>query len=616
MESKVLKSMMRIASQHTLNIVNNALKPYNVQSPPIKIQSVTNLVDVDYNTPTLLQVFNQNKDKKTKQAFGLVDIKALCNKVIESFNPEDKDCAIEKLGVTDQGFLTIKLKQQVIEDEINNILKNGLNYPTEKKQKIAVDFSSPNIAKEMHVGHLRSTIIGESICRIFEFQNHEVLRINHLGDWGTQFGMLIAYMKMKYPNYLNEPTDLSDLTIFYKESKKLFDENPEFKKTAQLTVVDLQSGNPECRKAWEILCEISHREFTEIYKRLDITLEDFGESFYNDKIPAVIQDLKDAGLLVESDGAQCVFIEKFKNQPPLFIVKKDGGYGYDSTDMACIKYRLKTLNCNRLVYITDVGQQPHFDCIIATAEKIGWHVPPTTRAEHMGFGIVQGEDGKRFRTRSSETVKLKDLLDEARDRALEKIKERISGGSKEEGAEEDEEEKENKGNITKLSEEEYLDAAEKMGMAAIKYYDLRQNRISNYNFSYDKMLDTKGNTAVYLLYSYARLCSIIRKSGLQAEELQKIIQTQGFKITHPQERIIASLLIKFPDVLDQVTEDLAINRLTDYMYDLACRVAEGYRKYHINNSEDKLTRILLIEATRQILEKCFYLVGIKPLEKI
>lgn len=406
----------------------------------------------------------------------MADIKQFCNKVIESFNPEDKDCAIEQLGVTDQGFLTIKLKQHIVEEEMNCILKNGLNFPIEEKKKIAVDFSSPNIAKEMHVGHLRSTIIGESICRIFEFQGHEVLRINHLGDWGTQFGMLIAYMKIKYPKFLEEEIELSDLTTFYKESKKLFDEDAEFKKTAQLTVVDLQKGNPECRKAWEIICEISRREFTEIYKRLDITLEDFGESFYNDKIPAVIEDLKVSGMLVEDKGAQCVFIEKYKNQPPLFIVKSDGGYGYDSTDMAAIKYRLKALNCNRLVYITDVGQQPHFDYVIAAAQKIGWHTPPTTRCEHMGFGIVQGEDGKRFRTRSSETVKLRDLLDEARDRALEKMKERVSGGAKEEkeeGAAEEEEEKENKGNVTYLTEEEYLEAAEKMGMAAIKYYDLR-----------------------------------------------------------------------------------------------------------------------------------------------
>lgn len=181
--------------------------------------------------------------------------------------------------------------------------------------------------------------------------------------------MLIAYMKIKYPKFLEEEIELSDLTTFYKESKKLFDEDAEFKKTAQLTVVDLQKGNPECRKAWEIICEISRREFTEIYKRLDITLEDFGESFYNDKIPAVIEDLKVSGMLVEDKGAQCVFIEKYKNQPPLFIVKSDGGYGYDSTDMAAIKYRLKTLNCNRLVYITDVGQQPHFDYVYRCCPK-------------------------------------------------------------------------------------------------------------------------------------------------------------------------------------------------------------------------------------------------------
>lgn len=423
--------------------------------------------------------------------------------------------------------------------------------------------------------------------------------------------------------------DLTDLTAFYKDSKNRFDVDADFKKTAQLTVVKLQKGDLECRKAWEIICDISRKEFLDIYKRLDITLEEFGESFYNDKIPPVIEDLKAANMLVEDKGAQVVFVEKMKGQPPLFIVKTDGGYGYDSTDMAAIKHRLITLGCNRLVYITDVGQQPHFEYVIAAAQKIGWHTPPKTRCEHMGFGIVVGDDGKRFRTRSGETVRLKDLLDEARDRALIKIKERVSGtgdaaetGETEEIISEVEETKEeelkteHKGNITFLSEEEYLEAAERMGMAAIKYYDLRQNRISNYNFSYDKMLDTKGNTAVYLLYSYARLCSIIRKSGYTSEELQNLIKTKGFLISHPQERVIASQLIKFSDVLEQVTEDLAINRLTDYTYDLACKVAEGYRKYHITNSEDKPTRILLIEATRQVLEKAFFLVGIKPLEKI
>ncbi|EGR29994.1 hypothetical protein IMG5_144680 [Ichthyophthirius multifiliis] len=334
-----------------------------------------------------------------------------------------------------------------------------------------------------------------------------------------------------------------------------------------------------------------------------------GESYYNDMIPEVAQELKEAGLLKEDDGAQCIFIEKFKKQPPLFIIKKDGGFGYDSTDMAAIKYRLKNLGCNRVVYITDIGQEPHFTYCFAASEKIGWHKPPQTRLEHMGFGIVLGEDGKRFRTRSSETVKLKDLLDEAKDRALSKIKERQNEANKEEG-------EESKGNVTFLSEQQYEEAAEVMGMAAIKYYDLRQNRISDYIFSYDKMLDTKGNTAVYLLYSYARLCSILRKSEIDVNQLKDIGKNKGFKITHPHERAIVACLVKFVDVLQSVTDDLAINRLTDYIYELACKIAEAYHKYHINNSEDKETRVLLIEATRIVLKKSLYLIGIEPLERI
>mmetsp|Transcript_26366 Transcript_26366/g.23283 ORF Transcript_26366/g.23283 Transcript_26366/m.23283 type:complete len:453 (-) Transcript_26366:12-1370(-) len=452
----------------------------------------------------------------------------------------------------------------------------------------------------MHVGHLRSTILGESISRIFEFLGHDVHRINHLGDWGTQFGMLICHMKEVFPDYLENLPPLKDLNIFYKEAKKKFDENPEFKEKSRLTVVNLQSGDPDCIKAWKVICEISRQEFNKIYKRLDINVKEFGESFYNDMLPGLVKDMEEKGYAKIDDGALCMFIPKKKI--PLMLRKSDGGFNYDTTDMAAAKYRLTELKAQRLVYLTDVGQFPHFELIFEAAKIVGWHKPPETRMEHMGFGLVSDKDGQKFKTRSGETVKLVDLLDEAKNRAKAQLQTRM---------------KENKeGQQTMVDEEHLEDSAEKIGMAAIKYFDLRQNRTSNYKFDYDKMLDPKGNTAVYLLYSYARICSIINKSGLKPEDFDKIVEKGGFKITHDHERFLAMSLLRFPEVLNTVTDELNIHKLCDYIYDIAVKISEGYKKYRIADSEEKETRVLLCEAVRRVLLVSFRLIGIEPLERL
>jgi len=556
---------------------------------------VINKPNVDYQIPTGIKLFNSYK--ATKNSFGFSSPKEL-GLHIKSKLPEND--VVQNLDVNDQGFIFAQIKDSFIEQEINNVLKYGVHMKPEKIETVAVDFSSPNIAKEMHVGHLRSTIIGESISRILEFLGHNVHRINHLGDWGTQFGMLICHLKEAYPDYLENLPPLSDLTAFYKQAKEKFDKDPEFKKRAQLTVVDLQSGNPDCIKAWQVLCDISRVEFNKIYKRLDINVKECGESFYNPMLPGLVKELEEQGYVKLDQGAKCMFIP---DKPiPLMVQKSDGGFNYDTTDLAAARYRLCELKADRLIYITDVGQYPHFELIFEAAKIIGWHKPPQTRMEHMGFGLVTDKNGQKFKTRSGDTVKLVDLLDEAKQRAANQLKARVND-SKE-------------GQQTKLTEDEIDEAAERIGMAAIKYFDLRQNRISNYKFDYDKMLDPKGNTAVYLLYSYARVCSIINKSELKEEDFQKILEKGGFKITHPHERFLAMSLLRFPEVIDTVVDELAIHKLCDYIYDISVKIAEGYKKYRINDDPNKETRVLLFEAIRRVMQKAFWMVGIKPLEKI
>lgn len=563
-------------------------------------------------TPSCLQIYNQNKKYFQKECQEIKSVLDLGNKVISAFKPNE---IIQQLKMTENGFMQISLQEQFIEQQVNVFLRIGVAMPPcQQKQKIAVDFSSPNVAKNLHVGHLRSTIIGESICRILEFEGHDVLRINHVGDWGTQFGMLIAFMGEKFPNYLDETPVLSDLNDFYKAAKKKFDESEEFKKKSQETVVLLQGGDEKCIKAWKVICEISRQAYNKLYKRLWINVQETPESFYNPMLPGIVEEIEKKGIITVDKGAKCIFLGK-PFQIPLMVQKKDGGYNYDSTDMAAIKHRIFTLGCSRLIYITDMGQEPHFKMIFRAAEMMGWLNPKVQRVEHMGFGVIQGDDGKRFKTRSGVSIKLEELLDEAKQRALKKILERAQDNQlKAEEVKQQQQQSISTG--TKLEQTEYEVAAEKMGIAAIKYYDLKFNRTSDYKFSFDNMLDDKGNTGIYLLYAYARLCSILKKSGLTEEKIKELINAKGFKITHVTERTIASSLIKFYDVITSVTEFLEIHRLTDYLYDVASKIGEGYNKYKILGNDDTNTRILLVWVLKQVMEKCFFLLAIQPLEQI
>lgn len=511
--------------------------------------------------------------------------------IAEKIEAQMVNTLFESVSVAPAGFITVKLKLAWITQELRSAVQAGdIVYTDPNPKRVAVDFSSPNIAKEMHVGHMRSTILGETLCRILESSGHTVARINHVGDWGTQFGMLIEYITETFPDFLTNRPEIGDLESFYKAAKKRFDADPDFKLRSQRRVVALQSGEPFARDAWKILCDISRSSFDEIYRRLDVSIEERGESFYNEMIPTVVAKLDAMGLIKESEGARCLFTSV--DDIPLMAVKSDGGFGYDSTDLAAVYHRLIEMDSNWIIYLTDLGQENHFHKIFDAAKLAGWHVPGKTRLDHVGFGMVLGEDGKRFRTRSSETVKLKDLLDESAVRAEAELRLR------------------NEGSNTALNEEQLKLASETIGIGAVRYFDMRSNRMTNYVFTYDKMLDPKGNTAVYLLYAYARICSILRQAGLND------LKSEELDIVLPSERALALELLRFPDMINSVLSDLYAHKLTDYMWELSNKFTGFYMECRVMGAPEMRSRLVLCTLTRDVLGKCFYFLGIKPLQQM
>ncbi|EFC38568.1 predicted protein [Naegleria gruberi] len=451
---------------------------------------------------------------------------------------------VEKIDIINNGVISLSLCDEYVKRKISEIF-NQQPLNVKDKIRVIVDFSSPNMAKRMHVGHLRSTIIGDCICRILEYDGRfEVERINHVGDFGTQFGMLLAFIErnsidLEKLQTQNPPEQLETVEKYYKDSKKLFDSDPLFKDLAHQKVIALQQGNDESiHKIWKYLLECSRYEFDSIYERLDVRLVEKGESYYRDFIPKTLEILNP--LIQESNGAKCIFTEKEQEtitedqkEPPLMVQKADGGYTYDTTDLATLWYRLFVSKGKWLIYVTDFGQASHFNKVFKVGEMMKWIDPlensrdlvwsenatsltsSKVRIDHVGFGVVLDEEKKKFRTRSGDTVKLHDLLDEAIKRSYEIIK-----------LKNDERCKENE-EISSLTDEQIMAASKIVGYGAVKYADLRTNRTTNYTFSFDKMLDFRGNTAVYLLYAYARISSIIEKSG--ERELMKEYKDQVAK---------------------------------------------------------------------------------------
>lgn len=502
------------------------------------------------------------------------------------------------------GFINLTVKPEYLEKQINSIQRDtrlGI-LTTKNSQRVIVDFSSPNIAKEMHVGHLRSTIIGDCIARILEFQGEDVLRLNHVGDWGTQFGMLIAYLREVHPEALTTANalDLGDLVTFYKQAKKRFDEDETFQEIARNEVVKLQSGAEDSRRAWQLLCEQSRREFQVIYDRLNIQLTERGESFYNPLLAGVVEDLAKTGLLEEDAGAKCVFLEGFSNkegQPlPLIVQKSDGGYNYATTDLAALRYRIFQDHAERIIYVTDAGQSNHFTQFFQVAKRAGW-IPETVELVHVPFGLVLGEDNKKLKTRSGETVRLKDLLDEAIDRARTDLEARLKEDNRQE------------------SEEFITNVARIIGISAVKYADLSQNRNSNYVFSFDKMLSLQGNTAPYLLYAYARIRSIGRKGNIDFEQLQKDAKVL---LQEDEELVLAKHLLQLSEVLKNIEQDLLPNRLCEYLYELSKKFNKFYEECDVLKAEEtqKSSRLILCDITARTLKLGLSLLGIQVLERM
>ncbi|MBK1986149.1 arginine--tRNA ligase [Sphaerospermopsis aphanizomenoides BCCUSP55] len=520
---------------------------------------------------------------------------------------------VEKLDISDiceppeiagPGFINLKLQTSYLEAQLNAIKTDSrLGVPKAKNpQKEIVDFSSPNIAKEMHVGHLRSTIIGDCIARILEFRGHDVLRLNHVGDWGTQFGMLIAYLREVYPDALTTANalDIGDLVTFYRQAKQRFDADADFQETARQEVVRLQAGAEDTLHAWNLLCEQSRKEFQVIYDLLDVQLIERGESFYNPYLPAVVEDLEKIGLVEENQGAKCVFLEGFTNREgeplPLIVQKSDGGYNYATTDLASVRYRIQKDQAKRIIYVTDAGQANHFAQFFQVAKKADW-IPDDVELVHVPFGLVLGDDGKKFKTRSGDTVRLKDLLDEAVSRTRADLTTRLQDEGREE------------------TEEFINNVAEIVGISAVKYADLSQNRTSNYVFSYDKMLALKGNTAPYMLYAYVRTQGISREGNIDFENLgtdAKIILTEETELT------LAKHLLQLDEVINEVEQDLLPNRLCDYLYNLSEKFNKFYDKCPVLKSEEPIrtSRLMLCDLTAKTLKLGLDLLGIKVLERM
>ncbi|MCH9627301.1 MAG: Arginine--tRNA ligase [Chlamydiales bacterium] len=497
----------------------------------------------------------------------------------------------EEVEIAGPGFINLTLRPQYLSTLVNEVVRDGklgVEQPATPK-RIIVEFSSPNIAKEMHVGHLRSTIIGDAIARLFEFLGHIVIRLNHVGDWGTSFGMLIAYIDEEIGKGLEE-ADLPTLMKWYRLSKERFDADEAFKTRARQAVVALQGGDPAALKAWETICHISRQAFQEVYDLLDIRLEERGESFYNPMLGEIVKDLEEKGLVTVSEGAKCVFHEG--HRIPLMVQKSDGGYNYDTTDMAAMLHRIEDERAERIVVVTDAGQSLHFDLIRKTAEKAGYLDPKKVRFDHVPFGVVLGTDGKKFRTRSGEVEKLIDLLTASISEANKILAEREH----------------------EMSTEELERLARILGIDAVKYADLSCNRISDYVFSYQRMLRFEGNTAAFILYAFVRVNGIKRKIG--KVDIKKLLKTEKVVLEHPTEIDLGLHLLRFSETLQVMEEELLPNVLTDYLYILAQKFNAFFRDCRVEGVQEQNSRLLLCEAVARTMGSGLQILGIQTVDRM
>ena len=565
------------------SLIQQAVLPADV-SPSIQVENCKDRSHGDFASNVALVLAKPAGMKPRDLATRLVD--AL-----------PADPAISKVEIAGPGFLNFFQNDDALAGQLEAALSDDhlavkRNAPAET---VVIDLSSPNLAKEMHVGHLRSTIIGDAVARVLEFLGDTVIRQNHVGDWGTQFGMLLAYLQEQPAAAESE---LSDLETFYRAAKKRFDESPEFADRARELVVQLQAGDSECLRLWTRFNAISLSHCQQVYDRLNVRLtrEDVkGESAYNAELPSIVEDLRAAGLLSESEGAQCVFLDEFKNAEgnplPVIVQKAGGGYLYSTTDLAAMRYRSRDLKADRALYFVDQRQALHFQMVFSVARRAGF-VHDSMKLEHMGFGTMNGPDGRPFKTRDGGTVKLIDLLDEAEQRAYALVKSKNPD----------------------LGEDELRQIARAVGIGAVKYADLSKHRTSDYSFNFEQMLSFEGNTAPYLLYAYTRVASIFRKLGQGIENLEGRIDPQV-----DQERALAAKLSQFGETLNSVADKGVPHLLCTYLYDLAGLFSSFYEHCPVLAAEDskvRQSRLRLAALTGRTLKQGLELLGLEPLERM
>ncbi|EAU6191063.1 arginine--tRNA ligase [Salmonella enterica] len=504
-----------------------------------------------------------------------------------------------KVEIAGPGFINIFLEPAFLAEQVQQALTSdrlGVSQPT--RQTIVVDYSAPNVAKEMHVGHLRSTIIGDAAVRTLEFLGHHVIRANHVGDWGTQFGMLIAWLEKQQQENAGDMA-LADLEGFYRDAKKHYDEDEAFAERARNYVVKLQSGDAYFREMWRKLVDITMTQNQITYDRLNVTLtrdDVMGESLYNPMLPGIVADLKAKGLAVESEGATVVFLDEFKNKEgdPMGVIiqKKDGGYLYTTTDIACAKYRYETLHADRVLYYIDSRQHQHLMQAWTIVRKAGY-VPDSVPLEHHMFGMMLGKDGKPFKTRAGGTVKLADLLDEALERARRLVAEKNPD----------------------MPADELEKLANAVGIGAVKYADLSKNRTTDYIFDWDNMLAFEGNTAPYMQYAYTRVLSVFRKAGIDEQALA----SAPVIISEDREAQLAARLLQFEETLTVVAREGTPHVMCAYLYDVAGLFSGFYEHCPILSAENdavRNSRLKLAQLTAKTLKLGLDTLGIETVERM
>ena len=565
---------MKLKSQIN-QVIKETFTKAHIDEEPISVSEATKAEFGDYQFNGAMALSKKLRKNPREIAQQIIDNLDLTNIII-------------KAEIAGPGFINLWLNPLWIAT-LCETARSDERLSVEKREnpiKVVVDYSGPNMAKQMHVGHLRSTIIGDTLANLLTFLGDEVIRQNHIGDWGTQFGMLIAYLEEKGED---GSVGLKDLEQFYKDAKGRFDADEGFANKAREYVVKIQSGDEHCLELWQKFIDISLGHCEEVYDKLNVKLtrDDVrAESFYNDDLGSVIQDLKEKGSLEESNGAQCVFLEG--DEIPVIVQKGDGGYLYATTDLSALRYRANTLGAKRISYVVDARQGGHFKQVFRVAKEAGF-VPEDVKLEHIAFGTMMDKGGKPFKTRDGGTVKLIDLLDEAVVKAKATIK-----------------------NKDEYSEQEIQDLAKIIGIGAVKYADLAINRESNYIFNWDKMLSFEGNTSLYMQYAYARIQSIFKR--FDGELKGNII------IGDALEQRLAVMLLRFEDVLVRAAEDASPNQITTYLYELVTLFMRFYEQNPILkdgvDEETKMSRLQLSDLMAKTIKQGLDILGIQVVNKL